>query len=194
VPNYNEILATLETELERMIRARDKFQQQVEGVYTAIKAIQVLAQDSQEPIVEPPPLSAHEESGFTDRARSLLKANPARAFTALDVRTVMLEWSPKADPKIMLIHVHNTLKRLFKQGEVDETQTSDGRVAYRWKSSILDNQSPAAVDLMAALKKSLAETKNKLAAQSEQEVRRGKKEVTRKIEADLKRAGLRSEN
>ena len=64
----------------------------------------------------------------TDRVRNLLKANPERPITPVAVRDVLLEFDRDADPKAMLIHTHNTLKRLKKEDEVEEIE-SEGRVA-----------------------------------------------------------------
>jgi hypothetical protein len=131
VPNYNEILANLQAELDRVIGVRHKLQHQIEGLVNAIKALEILAEEAQEPIMEPPPMHPDEERGFTDHIRAIFKANPLRVFTAIDIRTTMLEWTPKADSKVMLIHIHNTLKRLAKQNELEEIDRTDGRTGYR---------------------------------------------------------------
>jgi hypothetical protein len=145
----------LQVELEQIARAQEKLQKRLDSVLNAIKAIEVLAQESDEPIIEPHPLSADDEQGFTDQVRAILIANPIRAFTAVDIRNVILERLDSddeyADPKIMLIHTHNTLKRLFRQDEVIQVPMNDGRTGYKWKK----NLAPV-VDLMAALKESLA--------------------------------------
>jgi hypothetical protein len=153
VPNYTEITLELQVELERIAQARDKLQKRLDSVLAAIKAIEVLAQESDDPIVEPPALSPSKELGFTDHIRALLSANPIKAFTAVDMRNALLDWkaSPDADPKVMLIHVHNTLKRLFRQEEVLVVQMPDNRTGYKWKETKL----APIVDLMAALKESL---------------------------------------
>jgi hypothetical protein len=151
----------LQAELEQITRAQEKLKKRLEGVINAMNAIAVLAQESDEPIVEPSPLSEDEEQGFTDHVRAILKANPTRAFAAIEIRDLILERDQYADPKITLIHTHNTLKRLFRQEEVLETQMPDRRTGYKWQH----NHRPIA-DLMAALKKSLAETESRMAASS----------------------------
>jgi hypothetical protein len=142
MPNYSEMAASLRVEADRLLQERDKLQQQIERIITAIEAIGVLAQESDEPIMEPPPMLPDEERGFTDEVRAILKANPLRAFTAVDIRNMMVERTPHSDPKIILIHAHNTLKRLFRQGELDESSLNEGRTSYKWKVS---TQSPEAV-------------------------------------------------
>jgi hypothetical protein len=159
MPNYTEMAVELQIELEQITRAQEKLQRRLDGVINAIKAIEVLAQESDEPIVEPPTLSPDEELGFTDHVRALLSANPIKAFTAVDMRNALLDWKADsdADPKVMLIHTHNTLKRLFRQDEVIQVQMDDGRTGYRWKK----NLAPV-VDLMAALKESLAKMEKRV--------------------------------
>ena len=132
MPNYRAILGEFQDELARLLKDRDFVQKQIDRISKAIADIQVLAQESDEPIMEPPPLSPSEEPGFTDRVRSILRSNPLRPLTAVEIRDVLLKTSPKDDPKIMLIHVHNTLKRLDRQDEVEEVPGVDGRNAYRW--------------------------------------------------------------
>lgn len=152
MPNYTEMALELQVELEQITHAQEKLRKRAEGVINALNAISVLAQESGEPLVEPPPLSPDEERGFTGQVRAILSANPIRAFTAVDIRNVILERldsDDESDPKVMLIHAHNTLKRLFKQDEVLQVPMPDGRTGYKWKST------RGVVDLMAALKESL---------------------------------------
>jgi hypothetical protein len=130
VPNYNVMLGELQEEFKRTITERELLDRRIAGLMKAMEAVKVLAEDASEPIVSPPPIA--DEAGFTDKVRNLLKANPARSFTAVDIRDVFLEFYPKADPKVMLIHTHNTLKRLLKQNEVEEVIGADGKSGYRW--------------------------------------------------------------
>lgn len=180
--NYTEIVVELQAEAERLTHARDKAQQQLDRVMDAIKAIEVLAQASDEPIIQPSPLSEGEEQGFTSHVRAILKANPLRPFTAVEIRNQMQdEWSTdheEYDPKVRLIHIHNTLKRLFKQEEVIEIQAEDGRTAYKWK-----RVEPPVVDLMAALKESLAKMNSTQSAIRRAENRR----AVRKQKEDAER-------
>jgi hypothetical protein len=157
VVDYTEIARELQAEAEQITRAQQKLQRRLNGLLEAIKAIEILAQESDEPIMEPLPMSADEEQGFTDSVRAILRANPVRGFAAVDIRNLMLEREPRSDAsaKVLLIHTHNTLKRLFRQGEVVEVQMPEGRTGYRWK-----NTTPV-VDLMESLKKSLAQMENK---------------------------------
>lgn len=133
MPNYRPILETLRTDLERFIAERDAIEEKIERIGTAIQAIEVLAQEFDAPILEPPPLPPDEEQGFTDRVREILKTNSPKRLTAIEIRDVLMKATPDDDPKIVLIHTHNTLKRLRKQEEVKETQIADGRNAYEWK-------------------------------------------------------------
>ena len=131
--NYEAMLTVLRDDLRRFIAERDAAQQKVERIGAAIAHIEVLAQELDSKIMEPPPLLPDDETGFTARVREILKANSAKRLTAIEIRDVLMKSSPDDDPKIVLIHAHNTLKRLFKQDEVHETRISDGRNAYQWK-------------------------------------------------------------
>jgi hypothetical protein len=121
--------------MSELAHAQSQVEARLQRVNAAIDAIKVLAAESDEPLIEPPPMLADEEKGFTDRVREVLKANSLKRLTALEIRDVILKSSPKDDPKIVLIHIHNTLKRLHKQEEVEETRISDGRNAYQWKGT-----------------------------------------------------------
>ena len=133
MPNYQEMLDELFDELVELSHTQSQIETRLQRVNAAIEAIKVLASDSDEPLIEPPQMPADEEKGFTDRVREVLKANSLKRLTAIEIRDVILKSSPKDDPKIVLIHIHNTLKRLYKQDEVEETRISDGRNAYQWR-------------------------------------------------------------
>ena len=130
--NYTQTLSTFHAEMNRLLMERGKIDEQIENLTSVIEIVQRLAKQSNEPIAEPPPMRPDEETGFTDRVRAVLKSNNPRPLTAVDIRDVLLKSAPKDDPKIMMIHTHNTLKRLEKQEEVEEVPGVDGRNAYRW--------------------------------------------------------------
>jgi hypothetical protein len=133
MPNYSSMLLTLKADLDRVIGERDALQNKIERINAAIDALELLAaQDSDAPILEPPPMDPEEEKGFSDRVRGVLQANRLRSLTAVEIRDVLLRADPKADPKITLIHTHNTLKRLERQIEVKEVPREEGKTAYRW--------------------------------------------------------------
>jgi hypothetical protein len=135
VPNYSETITEFEAELKRLFEQRGHIDRQIANLAKAIEAIKALAEQMDEPII-PAPLS--DQAGFTEKVRALLRANAAKGLTAVEIRDSLLQASPKEDPKIMLIHTHNTVKRLHKQGEVDEIVERDGRVGYRRKTELLD--------------------------------------------------------
>ncbi len=134
MPNYSGMLTVLKNDLDRFIAERDALQQKIDRITAAIDAMEILAiQDSDAPILEPPAMTADEEKGFTDRVRDVLQLNPLRPLTAVEIRDVLLKANPDADPRIALIHIHNTLKRLERQIEVREVQRADGKAAYKWR-------------------------------------------------------------
>jgi hypothetical protein len=133
MPNYNAMLSELHEEFKRLFAERESLDKRLTTLKRAEEAIYALAEEMNEPIVQPPA----EEAGFTDKVRNLLKANPARVFSPVLIRDALLEFDPKADPKVLLIHTHNTLKRLHKQNEVTEVP-ADGKTSYRWRSQGID--------------------------------------------------------
>jgi hypothetical protein len=133
VPNYNATLSEFKKELQRLMALQEHTGKQIGNILRAMESIEILAKESDEPILQPEPMPPDEEAGFTDKVRAILRANSWRPLTAVEIRDVILGSSPDADPKVMLIHTHNTLKRLHKQQEVDESDTADGRKAYKLK-------------------------------------------------------------
>jgi|HubBroStandDraft_6_1064221.scaffolds.fasta_scaffold205363_2 hypothetical protein len=133
--NYNETLAAFHAEVERLMAESQQLDEKIKKFLKVIEIVQTLAAESNEPLIEPPPMHPDEEKGFTDRVREILKANSSKRLTAIEIRDVLLKSSPKDDPKIVLIHTHNTLKRLHRQDEVEETRINDGRNAYQWKEA-----------------------------------------------------------
>jgi hypothetical protein len=133
VPTYNEILSTLRQNVEHMVAEHAAIGKKITSLMKAIEAVQALAAE-EELVIQPPTMPPEMEAGFTDRVRNILKANPFRPLTAVEVRDVLLKETPKDDPKVTLIHAHNTLKRLKSQDEVDESDAPEGRKAYRIKS------------------------------------------------------------
>ncbi len=135
VPNYNAIIAEFQTELATLTAQRDQLEKQIATIKIAIEAVQDLADetDNLALALDTPPLKMDSQEGFTDRVRAMLKANPAYALTAIIIRDEFLKSAPDEDAKTLLIHTHNTLKRLYRQGEVEEIPTSAGR-GYRWRS------------------------------------------------------------
>ncbi len=130
MPDYNAILGEFAKEIQRLVTQRDQITQRINALVQAMESVKVAAQETEEPIVAPPPLA--DEEGFTNKIRNLLKMNPARSFTPVEIRNVLAEFDRGADQRILLIHTHNTVKRLHRQGEVDEVPRDEGK-AYRWK-------------------------------------------------------------
>jgi hypothetical protein len=133
VPNYNAMIAEFQQELDCLVDQRDLINRQIASIVKAMDAIKTLAEETT-PSLDPPPMPPDEQEGFTNRVRGILKANPAMAVTPVMIRDVFRKHAPKDDPKTLLIHTHNTLKRLHKQGEIEEIVNSEGR-AYRWKAT-----------------------------------------------------------
>ncbi len=139
VLNYKALLTEFEDEFQKLMAERKRLDGQIDKVAKAIQAITTLAQESNEAIAYPSPDSMSADTGFTDKVRMVMRANPGRPMSAIAIRDVLHEAMPHEDPKIMLIHIHNTLKRLKKQDEIEEIVGFDGH--YRWKSSAMASYS-----------------------------------------------------
>lgn len=132
VTNYNAMITELEEELTKAIKDRDKLMDRIDALITAIQSVKELAEEaSDEKIISPRRVA--EDAGFTEQIRTLFQLNAAKSFTPVEIREVLMEFHEDADPKVVLIHVHNTVKRLHKQGEIEEVNRVDGR-GYRLKS------------------------------------------------------------
>jgi hypothetical protein len=97
-----------------------------------------------------------EPKGLTDSIRQILSEttvplSPTQIRDQLELRGIM-----GSSPKILLISVHKVLERI--DPELNKGRTQEGKMAYMHKST---SQAPKklapAVDLMAALKRSLAQ-------------------------------------
>lgn len=130
MPNYNAMIAELQAEMNSLLEQEQQLAVRIAELEKAMDSIRTLAEE--EITLNPPPLKMDSEAGFTDRVRAVLQANPALALTAVLIRDEFLKTAVDEDPKILLIHTHNTLKRLSRQGEVEVVTTSAG-TGYRWK-------------------------------------------------------------
>jgi hypothetical protein len=131
MPNYSIMITELEADLSRAMDEREKLQARIDALLTAIESVRSLAEDSDEEIIQPP---SAPEAGFTEKVRTILDLNMSKSFTPVEIRDVLAREEGNSDPKIMLIHVHNTVKRLRRQGEIEEVVRPDGNKGYRAKS------------------------------------------------------------
>jgi hypothetical protein len=131
VANYSEMMAELEGELSRAMDERERVEARIDTLLTAIESVKSLAEESDEEVIQPP---SAPEAGFTEKVRAVLNLNMAKSFTPVEIRDVLIDNERDADPKVMLIHIHNTVKRLRRQGEVEIVMRPDGNRGYRAKS------------------------------------------------------------
>jgi hypothetical protein len=96
--------------------------------------------------------------GFTDNIRKLLKETPVPLIPTQIRDSLQARGIVGSSAKNLLINVHKVLERI--EPELIASTTTDGKTAYKHKAGIRPsrNQAPV-VDLMAALKASLAEGK-----------------------------------
>jgi len=130
MPNYSAMIKELEGEVAILANDREKLCDRIDTLLNTIESIKRLAEGKEEQVIQPTYIG---DGGFTDRIRSLLELNAAKSFSPKEIREIFAEFDKDADPKVMLIHIHNTVKRLHKQGELEELTRPDGK-AYRWQS------------------------------------------------------------
>src|SRR3954454_20268061 len=129
--DYNSQLKAFQERLSELSDERDRLDGEMASLLEIIEVVARLAnEEGEDPIV---PKLQVPDAGFTDKVRAILKANPGRIFTPIQIRNVFLEENPKQDRKVVLIHAHNPLKRLAAQDEIVEVPTPDGRTGYKWK-------------------------------------------------------------
>jgi hypothetical protein len=133
MPNYLLMLDEMRCEYDRLMAERNHIHGRLAALEKAMEAMNTLVKGSGLPSFTPPPLPPDEDAGFTENVRAVLKANPLRPVTAVEVRDTFMDSDPNGDPKVLLIHAHNTLKRLHKQGEVEESDAFEGRKGYKLK-------------------------------------------------------------
>jgi len=131
--DYARSLREFQAEKARLIDQKRALEERLERLERVISDVERLADESDDPLVYPPePMSEQETESFTDRVRQCLLLNDARSLLPKQIRDMLLNGNPTADQRVRqntLVHVHNTLKRLERQGEVE--LASMGR--YRWK-------------------------------------------------------------
>lgn len=100
-----------------------------------------------------------EPTGFTDSIRKILSETPVPLIPTQIRDLLQARGIQGSSPKNLLINVHKVLQRI--DPELDRTTMSDGKTAYRHKSATRAANPAAVIDLMAALKNSLAEMDKK---------------------------------
>jgi hypothetical protein len=114
-----------------------------------------------------------EAAGFTDHIRKILTETPSPLLPTQIRDALQAHGITGSSPKNLLINVHKVLERI--KPELDHFVTSERKSAYRHKSAprVPQPQTPV-VDLMAALKKSLADMEKKNANRAYELTRAGR--------------------
>jgi len=128
-----------------------------------------------------------EPTGFTDSIRKIL-TETSEPLVPTQIRDSLQERGISgSSAKNLLINVHKVLERIAP--ELDETAMPDGKIAYKHKKANRPPRSLApVVDLMAALKQSLATMENK----DVEAYRRKVKAELSTLEAAGRRAGRKA--
>jgi hypothetical protein len=125
-----------------------------------------------------------EPTGFTDNIRKILTETPLPLVPTQIRDSLQARGISGSSAKNLLINVHKVLERI--EPELETSATSDGKTAYRHKAAARSpNKQLPVVDLMAALKKSLAEMED---VKTLADVRRKAADEAKKATDDIKKA------
>lgn len=127
--DYETTLENAKARLQELAKQRDTIDREMQGLMRIIEGAQISV-SPREPVDLPPIVADSDAEGFTKTVRLIL----ARSMTPLaptEVRDALEMMGVEASsPKVLLIQVHNTLRRLFEQGEIEQVPR-DGKMAYR---------------------------------------------------------------
>lgn len=134
--DYTKRLEILEERLLLRSGERAGFNKQIDSVLQVIELVKKHAHEELEVYdILLPGHNPGAKVGFTNRVRNIFKANLLKTLNPVSIRDALLEFDMESDPKITLIHTHNTVKRLRRHGEILHVCDDAGAlVGYTWVS------------------------------------------------------------
>jgi len=136
---YNQALSAAKKELSALKEERQKIDGRIAKLEQTVKSLSAICEEQQSEI--PPDLAipadlASEDGsgmGLTDAIRKIFASRIGRELTPVEVRD-LLEASGMDLSKYssQMVPIHNTLKRLYDQGEL--ARSKDEPTRYRWVS------------------------------------------------------------
>lgn len=128
--DYKTTIEAAKARLEILAKERDTIDREMQGLMRIIEGAQFIESPAEPPKVPILPEPDADSSGFTESIRLILRRSsvplvPTEVRDALEMMGV-----EASSPKVLLIHVHNTLRRLFEKEEIEQVPR-DGKMAYR---------------------------------------------------------------
>ena len=129
--NYEQTLEQAKQRLQELSAKRTEIEREMQALARIIEGAQIIAQPAEVLILPDSPDEQNtEELGVTKSIRLIL----GRARTPLmptEIRDALESMGIEgSSSKVLLIHVHNVLRRLFENGEIEQIP-QDGKMAYR---------------------------------------------------------------
>src|SRR5689334_21362106 len=139
---YKSALDAARKEYETLLLERQEMDQRILRLKQTIDGLSALCESDEDAdaIVDVEPgLAPGYSIGLTDAIRSILETNSNDVLNAKEVRVILENMGVDMKKKYVqpMVPVHNTLKRLEKQGEIVSLKDDRGNVVgYRWVTPI----------------------------------------------------------
>lgn len=134
--NYEDWLKAARDRLETLYQQKAAIESEISDLQRAIKGFA--------PLVKNPAKWFGPTSGITQSIRAVLKSDPARAFTATDIRDELLHRGVALRQKNPMATIHQILHRLVQSGTVKVFTLEPGRNHYQWSPALAKGQGPKA--------------------------------------------------
>jgi hypothetical protein len=135
---YKSALDAARKEYEKLFVERQEMDQRILRLKQTIDGLSALCESHEDAdvIVDVEPgLAPGYSIGLTDAIRSVLETNSGEVLNVKDIRTALEDMGIDIKKKYVqpMVPIHNTLKRLEKQGElITVKDDGDNIVGYRW--------------------------------------------------------------
>jgi hypothetical protein len=129
--DYRHTLEDAQKRLQVLTEQRDAIDREIQGLLRIIEGAQIISSPPEPTDVPAIPEAADADpAGFTKTIRLIL-ARSSTPLVPTEIRdSLEILGIEASSPKVLLIHVHNTLRRLFEKGEIEQVPR-EGKMAYR---------------------------------------------------------------
>jgi hypothetical protein len=129
--NYKSTYEDAKNRLKALAKQRDVIDREMQGLIRIMEGAQIIespAEPAKVPVI--PEGTEADSTGFTKTVRLILSRS-RMPLVPTEIRDALESMGVEASsPKVLLIHVHNTLRRLFENGEIEQVPLN-GKMAYR---------------------------------------------------------------
>jgi hypothetical protein len=122
--DYESWLKTAQDRLEILYQQKTAVESEISLLEAGIKGFA--------PLVNQPALWHGPDVGITDAVSSVLKSEPSRLFSAVDIRDTLLERGSSLGQQNPLATIYQVLARLAERGAVIITAHEPGKNRYKW--------------------------------------------------------------